>query len=198
MSFYRKIKFNLKHNIMKTTTIFQKTAVIFAMFVFTVFAFNACSSDDDSDDPPTPPIAADALVGTWNAVSMEANGSGTVASPWGNASYTATGVGSNLNCNLVITENPNNITSNGTYDMVVHVNVSHPLVPSYTDTFTDLPFSADGTWSRSGADLSYIINDADIKEGTIILNDNDRQLVITFNETHGAVNLDVEVTFARQ
>ncbi len=38
---------------MKTTTIFQKTAVIFAMFVFIVFAFNACSNDDD-DDPSDP------------------------------------------------------------------------------------------------------------------------------------------------
>ena len=32
---------------MKTKTIFQKTTVIFALFVFTIFAFNSCSKDDD-------------------------------------------------------------------------------------------------------------------------------------------------------
>ncbi len=185
---------------MKTKTIFQKTAVIFTMFVFIVFAFSACSSDDGDDPDPTP---VDQVVGTWNVVSLVSEGSGSV-SGWGvtiRADYN--GVGSNLNCNLVITENPNKITSNGTFDMTLSItytpdDYTNDLGLPRTKNLTTLPFVADGTWSRSGSNLIYTIDEEDVVAGTIIHNENEEKLIITFSQPYGLGNLFYSITFARK
>jgi hypothetical protein len=122
------------------------------MALFIVTSFVSCNSDDDNSD-----TSAD-LVGTWNITAFDYQGQ--TATEFLGESIVASfdGVGENFDSSIVFTENPNEYTSSGSYDVVLTTNVAG-MEDTTTTPIDD--FESEGTWSRNGDTLSF---DGDLLE----------------------------------
>ena len=137
----------------------------------------SCGSDDDNN--VTSPNAD--LLGTWNGTSIDGTSNGTIEEDGIRIPFTGTYTGSNINYSLTFTENPNNITSEGTFDALGTIMiVGQTFLENLPgETFLD---STTATWTRSGGILT--ISD----EGTpdtyiMIITENTMTLTISITET---------------
>ena len=117
------------------------------LIALSVVMLMGCSSDDDGGSDDT---SAD-LVGTWRITSLTYNGDVTTEFQGTSTSSTFDGEAINIDAIIVLTENPNEFTGSGSYDVVL---TSETAGQSTTQTVPIDDFESEGTWSRSGNTLS--------------------------------------------
>ncbi|WP_299213877.1 lipocalin family protein [uncultured Dokdonia sp.] len=180
------------------------------MALFIVTSFVSCNSDDDSSND----TSAD-LVGTWNITAFDYQGATSAEILGETITSSFDGIGQNFDASVVFTENPNEYTSNGSYDAVVTTTV---LGESQTETTSIDNFQSEGMWSRSGNTITFdgdllnvdttipvigmeeIMNDAtilELTETTLRLGQNISQEIMQEGIT-ATVTLTSEVVLTRQ
>ena len=117
------------------------------LVVLSMVMLMACSSDDDGGSSD---ISAE-LAGTWRITSLVYNGDSTIDFQGTSTSSTFAGEAINIDAIIVLTENPNEFTGSGSYDVVL---TSETDGQSTTQTVPIDDFDSEGTWSRSGNILS--------------------------------------------
>ncbi len=116
------------------------------MVLFVVTAFVSCNTDDDGGSD----TSAD-LVGTWAVTSLEYDGTTSFELFGETINTTFDGVGQNLDLDFTFTENPNEYTAEGSYDIVLDFTVDGM---SQTETTSVDNLQQEGTWERNGNILS--------------------------------------------
>jgi len=112
------------------------------MTLFIATAFIGCSSDDDSTNNTSA-----SLIGTWSIVSFDYDGVTSTEFMGESLDATFVGVGENFDASITFTENPNEYSSSGSYDVVLSTTVL-----GMTDTMTTPidNFQSEGGWERNG------------------------------------------------
>ncbi|MEM5566856.1 hypothetical protein WNY78_17170 [Psychroserpens sp. AS72] len=123
------------------------------LFIALALVLTACSGDDDS----SPTNTSGDLLGTWigQDVDYTGNSSKTVQGQ----SFDATFVGEayDVDYTLTFTENPNEVLSDGSYSIEL---TTTSLGQTQVDNVENLEFLSNGTWSRTGNELT-VVNDGE-------------------------------------
>lgn len=117
------------------------------MTLFIAATFVGCSSDDDGANDTSA-----SLVGTWNITSLDYSGESATEFMGQSQSATFVGVGENFDTSITFTENPNEYTSSGSYDVVLTTTING--VEDTTTTPVD-DFQSEGDWERNGDSLLF-------------------------------------------
>ncbi len=144
------------------------------LFLSTLLFATSCSSDNNNDDNTT----AD-LIGDWTGTAVDYTG--TSVTEGGGVSITSTFVGTGYDVNYVLTfsENPNEMTADGTYSIELETTIQGQTT---TQNFENLQFDTVGEWTRDGNVL------------TITQNGETQEAVITeLTDTNLTLEMDSEV-----
>ena len=153
----------------------------------------ACKKDEENN--------SSTLVGSWNVTGIDYSGTTTTVDPnVGTISGTFTGLGKNLSLEIHFSENPNDYTTSGTYDIDLTTMVQGQ---TYNTTWTSGDFIDDGTWELDGSTLRVTNGNGDVSEATIIeVNNSTLILEWMFSqvETNGStvITSDVAGTYTFQ
>ncbi|MFC4633753.1 lipocalin family protein [Dokdonia ponticola] len=116
------------------------------MVLFVVTSFVSCSTDDDGGSDTSA-----SLVGTWSVTSLDYEGTTSFDFLGETINTSFEGVGQNLDLDFTFTENPNEYTAEGSYDIVLDFTVNGM---SETETTSVDNLQQVGTWERNGNILS--------------------------------------------
>lgn len=159
----------------------------FLLILSLTIALFSCNSDDDSvvAGPPSP--NAD-LLGTWTGTAITGSITGSTVDSSDNTTvpYSGTYLGSNINYTITFTEAPNNLTSQGTYDITTSITTggqTQTIIDS-AQTFLD---ASPAAWTRSSNTLT--ITD-DGKTSSYTLSINGAAMTLSSSET----DVDVDGT----
>ena len=133
---------------------------IFRLVLLTVFISLtlSCSSDDDSA-PSNGNIA-----GVWKGTAVNYYGSTSTTMQGQTINADFIGEAYDLNYTLTFSENPNTVTSEGSYSIELKTTY---LGQTTTQNIENLSFLSDGVWTRNGDRLSVTV-DNETDEVTII------------------------------
>ena len=150
----------------------MKTFLKLLAFASVAILFTNCDKDDD--------INADNLAGTWALTEFRADDGEASFDLLGiPVSFTYSFVGSNFDATTTFTENPNQFTSTGSYDLTTTTNFAGQIE---TET-TTIDIDESGTWSISGDKLTQVVT-GDTLEFTILeLSDEKLRLRLDLDET---------------
>jgi hypothetical protein len=117
----------------------------------------SCSEEDD-------PKPEDGLIGAWSVTAL--NYEGTTISTVLSTSIisTFTGVAKNMAMTVTFKQNPNIVTSEGSYTIAL---TTTTLGQSITEDFTFTDFISDGTWSLNDKKIT-VTNAGVTQEATIV------------------------------
>jgi len=118
----------------------------------------SCGKDDD------PKPAADGLIGAWSVTALDYEGSTTTTVMGTSITADFTGVAKNMDMTVTFKQNPNTVTSEGSYTIAL---TTTTLGQSVTEDYTFNDFISDGTWSLSDKTLT-VTNSGAAQEATII------------------------------
>ncbi|WP_299761816.1 lipocalin family protein [uncultured Dokdonia sp.] len=124
----------------------MKTIGKLCMALFLIISLVGCSSDDEGGNETSA-----SLVGTWAVTSLDYEGTTSFDFLGETVNTSFDGVGQNLDLNFTFTENPNEYTSEGSYDIVLDFTVNGM---SETETTSIDNLQQEGTWERNGNILS--------------------------------------------
>jgi hypothetical protein len=143
------------------------------LFIAFAFILASCSSDDDSSSD-----TSGDLVGTWIGQDVDYSGS-TVTEIPGQDNLVADFVGEayDVDYTLTFSENPNELVSEGSYSIEL---TTTTLGQTQVDNVENLEVLSDGTWSRTGDQLT-IVSNGETSTGTI-LELTDTSLIVEINE----------------
>ena len=119
---------------------------LFILFISISFA--ACSTDDDSGSSDT----SGNLVGSWEMVSFDYDGSTSTAIAGQTTEAEFTGVGQNLDYVIEFSENPNEFNGEGSYDIELTTTAlgqTSTVVQPINDA------SSSGTYTLNGNTISF-------------------------------------------
>jgi hypothetical protein len=143
-----------------------------------VVIFFSCSEDED------PKPTTEGMVGAWAITALDYKGTTTTSAEGLSMKAEFTGTGKDMNLITTFGANPNIVTSQGSYTIVLTTNMM-----GQTET-QEYPFEevvTDGTWSLNGNTLT-ITNDFDSQTATIVEQ----------NSTTLKVRIDVDETESDQ
>ncbi len=105
--------------------------------------FASCSNDDGG----TPPDVSGDLLGVW--IGQDVDFTGTAVTEYLGQDIVANlvGEGYDVDYTLTFSENPNEVISDGSYNLEYTMTV---LGQTQTDTMENVDLLGDGTWERSG------------------------------------------------
>ncbi|MCK7590568.1 lipocalin family protein [Subsaxibacter sp. CAU 1640] len=147
----------------------------------------SCSSDDSDDSSDT----SGNLLGTWVAVDVDYNGSSTTTFQGQTIPSTFVGEAYDVNYSLVFTENPNELMADGTYSIEL---TTTSMGQTQVDNLENLEFATNGTWERSGNELT-IVSQGQTRIYTIVeLTDSTFKMGIQTVEELSQNGLDYSVT----
>jgi type 1 fimbria pilin len=133
---------------------------VFLLFVLGLFLVG-CNKDDDS---PTPNAE---LTGVWNCTDVDYTGTSVTEVMGQSITADFVGAGYNIDFTLTIVEDPNEITSDGSYDIKL---TTTNLGQSNVQNIENIPFTYVGAWSQEGnimtIDMNGVTSDATIVELT--------------------------------
>lgn len=137
----------------------------------------ACDSDDDSTNNDT--TNAD-LVGTWQGEDMDYSGTSETQAQGQTVTSSFVGEAIDVDYTLTFTEDPNMVTSNGSYGIELTTTSNGQTV---TQTIDNLTFLETGVWTRTGNTLT-IDSDGEASAATIEqLTENALRIAVTEVET---------------
>ena len=120
--------------------------------------FLSCSEDED----PMP--TSQAMVGEWAISSLDYKGSTTTSYEGASLTANFTGTGKDMDLTTIFSENPNTVTSAGSYTIVLTTSM---MGQTTTDEMTMEEVVTDGTWTLNGRDLT-ITNNLGSQTATIV------------------------------
>ncbi|MBX2843112.1 MAG: lipocalin family protein [Flammeovirgaceae bacterium] len=130
----------------------------FLFYVLVTSILVSCSEDE----PATPDQGM--IIGSWELSEVDYDGTTTTTFNGQSSVINFTGEGKNLNNEIKFTENPNEFTVSGTYDVELKMDYDGTEVIS---EINGLSFANSGEWEIDG-DKLYITDDVSaIKEATI-------------------------------
>ncbi|MEL6811966.1 MAG: lipocalin family protein [Bacteroidota bacterium] len=125
-------------------------------------AFVGCSDDDDGGNPVGG--AAD-LVGTWNGTGVSYSGTTETTANGVTISADFVGEGYDYNYTVTFSENPNQVTSEGSYSIELTTTSGGQTI---TQNVENISFSEVGEWSISGDQLTVTSATGDPSTATIV------------------------------
>jgi len=125
---------------MKKRVLSGLTMLFFAIFLV------ACSNNDDEI------ITSGEILGAWNMVSFEYDGSSSFEISGVNINSDYTGKAKNIDFSMTFTENPNQVLGSGSYDLEVTVSA---IGVSDTETTSISDINSAAEWSRDGDILTF-------------------------------------------
>lgn len=135
------------------------------------------SSDDMNDD-------SSSIVGMWEVISIDASGISTVEIAGQTIETNFVGEGIDLNYTVTFTEDPNEVTADGEYNIELTTTVAGQ---SITETIPGILFIDSGSWVIEGDQITITSNDMD-STGTIT----------TLTDTTLTIEVDTEVVIEQQ
>lgn len=112
------------------------------LVLFLVFA--SCSNDDDGDTPSD--VSGD-LLGVWVGQTLDFTGTAVTEYLGQDVVADLVGEAYDVDYTLTFTENPNEVTTDGSYNLEV---TTTALGQTQTETLENVELLGDGTWERSG------------------------------------------------
>ena len=129
------------------------------MFLLTI----SCSKDDApaTNNSNTPDTSA-SIIGNWEMISFDYNGTNTTSFTGGSLVSSFEGVGKNITATMSVTEGPNKVKSSGGYTIHLKTTTSGTL------TEQDLPtnYNNEATWTKDGTKLTINTTESTITELT--------------------------------
>ncbi len=168
------------------------------LFLFAII-IASCGSDDSNDttDPvneETPEDMDDSMdgmndesstiVGMWEVISIDASGTSTAEIAGQTIETNFVGEGVDLNYTVTFTEDPNEVTADGEYNIELTTTVAGQ---SITETIPGILFIDSGNWIIEGDQITITSNDMD-STGTIT----------TLTDTTLIIEVDTEVVIEQQ
>ena len=132
--------------------VLKSSLIIFFIIIF----LSSCTTDDSN--PADINAQASDLVGTWNLIEENQNGTVSTLYQGNKVNGTITSTGKNLNTQITFTQNPNDFNATGNYTDVIKVSV---LGITIVETEIDVPISDlidQGTWSLDQGVLTFSQN----------------------------------------
>lgn len=105
----------------------------------------SCSEDDD------PQPTSQGMVGTWAVTGVDYKGTSTTTTQGVSLKADYTGTGKDMHLTTTFTENPNTVTSEGGYIIVLTTTM---LGQTSTDEYPFEDVVTDGSWTLSGQTLT--------------------------------------------
>ena len=130
------------------------------LFVALSVIFSSCSSDDNA----TTNVVDAELIGTWEGTSLEYDATSTAAFMGQELVSTTTGNASNMDFTLTFSQNPNVVTSEGSYDL--NYTISN-FGLTQTGVQPNVEFLNNGTWTQSGNTIQITDSLGNISEAVI-------------------------------
>jgi len=166
------------------------------LFVCSVtFTFISCS-DDDPETHTEPNL----LLGTWQGQDLEVTG--TLSTEIAGIPLSTDFIGDvyEMTSTLTFSENPNNVTSQGTYSAEVRTTIQGQL---FVENVEDLSFLDSGTWTISGNELriltsteTLIATVEELTQDSLVLSTTSEEEVDIDGTTYGAT-VNAVMVFAR-
>lgn len=144
----------------KSTTIFQISRLLTIALLLPIFLLS-CSEDEASGD------TSGELRGTWQLTEYTSNTSASTTAEGTTLTIESDGVAENIDAIVAFTENPNEVSSEGSFDIVLTSSIAGQ---TETETVSIDDFSSVSTWSRDGDILTF-------ENGNIISIDTDLELI---------------------
>jgi len=117
----------------------------------------SCSQEDD-------PKPVEGLIGAWSVTALDYEGTSVTTVMATSIISSFTGVAKNMDMTVTFNQNPNTVTSQGSYTIAL---TTVTLGQSITEDFTFNDFIADGTWTVNDKTLT-VTNAGVAQEATII------------------------------
>lgn len=152
----------------------MKTLKLLFITLF-IISFTACSSEDDSNDNNNPTDTNADLTGTWNLEGLNVETESVSTIQGQSFTSTSVGEGTNIDYQMIFSENPNEVIGEGSFDMEFTITFAGQ---TQTETLPGEPIIGDlGTWTREGNNLIISINGetptyeiTQLTESTLVLN----------------------------
>lgn len=160
-------------------------------------ALTSCSSDDGNGGSNT----SGDIVGVWIGQDVDYTGSSTTEFQGQSIVADFVGEAYDVDYTLTFSEDPNEVVADGSYSIELTTTVAGQ---TQVDTVEDLEFLNDGTWSRSGDELTVVSNGETSVLTIVELTDTMLRLATSETEevTEQGVSIttvvDVEVIYTRQ
>jgi hypothetical protein len=130
----------------------------------------SCGKDDD----PAP--TADGLIGAWSITALEYGGSTITTVSGITITSDFTGVGKDMNMTVTFNQNPNTVTSQGSYTIAL---TTVTLGQSLTEDVMFNGFFGDGTWVLK--DKTLTVTSAGVAQEATIISQTSTKLVIAID-----------------
>lgn len=126
---------------------------IFKLFLFTalISLTISCSKDDDN---PTPTSNSE-IVGVWKGTAVDYTGTQTNIQNGQTTTIDYVGSGYDIDYTITISDNPNNLTSEGSYSIELVATFNGQTT---TNNIEDLSFFQSSTWAIDGNQFSITAN----------------------------------------
>lgn len=165
------------------------------LFTF-LFVFASCSSDDDSNSQID--LTVD-LTGSWELTSLEYEGESTIEVENQTLTISFDGFGKDFDAQVNFTEDPNELTSTGSYTLVLTTNfMGESITQEELIDFSDDIIT--GEWSLENGNQLVIVSNGETQTAEII-SLNETKMVLLSNESTSidGVNVDIssEITLER-
>lgn len=145
-----------------------KSLLVCTLSVLLLFS---CSKHDDSSP------SGNVITGSWKVTSISYTGTSETNVNGMDIKTDFVGAGEDLNLTLAFSENPNVYTANGSYHIVLHLNLEGQDIPF---DFPDLTFVDGGTWSVSGKKVT-ITNQAGATSTATVQQVDAHTVIMLFN-----------------
>ena len=171
------------------------------MFVLTLFF--SCTSSDDTIMVDTDAKSSD-LIGTWNLI--EESQEGTISTTFNGIPVNGgiSSAGKNLNTQLTFTENPDNVTANGSYTDVINVSVVGQSLAQQEITVPFNDFINQGSWSLNQGILTLTQNNVqkdvrivELTASTLKIEIDIEDEQVDYQDYSGTVNTTIKMTFTK-
>ncbi len=129
------------------------------MFLLTI----SCSKDDApaTNNSNTSDTSA-SIIGNWEMVSFNYNGTNTTSYTGGSLVSSYEGVGKNINATMSVTEGPNKVKATGSYTVHLKTTTSGTVIEQDVPT----SFNNEATWTKDGTKLTINTTESTITELT--------------------------------
>lgn len=159
------------------------------LFVLTTFILTSCNSNDDSVDVS---VTEALLVGEWNVVGFESDVKTKTSFNGETINSTITTTGKDFNFVYTFTQNPNLITSKGSYTSVTTISSQGETETLTNENISSVDGLDSGSWTLNGNIITLNINDntEEIPLEGINLENINKAEIIEFSEKTMKIKVD--------
>lgn len=155
----------------------MKMKLFWTILAFALLVITACSDDDGVGDP-------NGLPGSWQMTALDYTLTSTTISGGQSSNSNYTGTATNMNLTITFSENPNEFTTTGDYDIRLEYTTNG--YPSFI-TARDQLFIEAGSWEQEEDMLIVLTEQERTRQATIILLD-ETTLVLEYAASESTID----------